>query len=101
MANPRRNRNVQTPVTLADLLSRFKGTPADSPREKVRQRAKLADIQTRMNLPETLPNQTTNLLQTQQTRPGLGGILSGATGLLGAGFSGGFFNPLGQRLFGG
>ena len=65
MANPRRNRNVQTPVTLADLLSRFKGTPADSPREKVRQRAKLADIQTRMNLPETLPNQTTNLLQAQ------------------------------------
>lgn len=59
MANPRRNKNVQTAVTLADLLSKFRGTPADSPR----QRAILRDIQTRMNLPETLPDQTTNLLQ--------------------------------------
>jgi len=37
--------------------------------------------------------------QTTQSSPGLGGILSGATGLLGAGFTGGFFNPLGERLF--
>ena len=37
--------------------------------------------------------------QTTQSSPGLGGILSGATGLLGAGFSGGFFNPLGERFF--
>lgn len=37
--------------------------------------------------------------QTTQSSPGLGGILSGATGLLGAGFSGGFFNPLSERLF--
>lgn len=59
MANPTRNKNVQTSVTLADLLSIFRGTPADSPR----QRARLADVQTRMNLPETLPDQTTNLLQ--------------------------------------
>jgi hypothetical protein len=36
---------------------------------------------------------------TTQSSPGLGGILSGATGLLGAGFSGGFFNPLGERFF--
>ena len=49
----------------------------------------------------TLPQSLIGRTQTQQTRPGLGGILSGATGLLGAGFSGGFFNPLGQRLFGG
>ena len=49
----------------------------------------------------TLPQSLIGQTQTQQTRPGLGGILSGATGLLGAGFSGGFFNPLGQRLFGG
>ena len=61
MANPRRNKNVQTALTLADLLSRFRGAPADTPR----QRAKLADIETRMNLPETLPDQTTNLLQAQ------------------------------------
>lgn len=61
MANPRRNKPVQTSVTLADLLSIFRGTPADTPR----QRAKLADIETRMNLPETLPDQTTNLLQAQ------------------------------------
>ena len=65
MANPRRNKNVQTALTLADLLSRFRGTPADSPR----QRARLADVQTRMNLPEmeTLlrATPTTNLLQAQ------------------------------------
>ena len=48
----------------------------------------------------TLPQSLIGQTQTQQIRPGLGGILSGATGLLGAGFSGGFFNPLGQRLFG-
>jgi len=39
--------------------------------------------------------------QTTQSSPGLGGILSGATGLLGAGLSGGFFDPLGQKWFGG
>lgn len=61
MANPRRNRNVQTRGSLADLLSIFRGTPADTPRR----RAKLADIETRMNLPETLPNQTINPLQAQ------------------------------------
>jgi len=48
----------------------------------------------------TLPQSIIGQTQTQQTRTGLGGILSGATGLLGAGFSGGFFNPLGQRWFG-
>ena len=37
--------------------------------------------------------------QTTQSSPGLGGVLSGVTGLLGAGFSGGFFNPLGERFF--
>ena len=60
MANPRRDRNVQT-RSLADFFSFLTGTPADSPR----QRARLADVQTRMNLPETLPDQTTNLLQAQ------------------------------------
>lgn len=38
--------------------------------------------------------------QTTQSSPGLGGILSGATGLLGAGFSGGFFNPLSEKMWG-
>jgi len=37
--------------------------------------------------------------QTTQSSPGLGGILSGATGLLGAGFSGGFFNPLSEKMW--
>jgi hypothetical protein len=38
--------------------------------------------------------------QTTQSSPGLGGILSGATGLLGAGFTGGFFNPLSEKMWG-
>jgi len=62
MANPRRDRNVQT-RSLADFFSFLTGTPADSPR----QRARLADVQTRMNLPETetllRTTPTTNLLQ--------------------------------------
>lgn len=63
MANPRRNKNVQASVTLADLLSRLGGTRPDSPRERIRRKSELEDVGETIPLLETPSKPETGLLE--------------------------------------